>query len=73
MIGLMPLQRTFYSLLLLTLAIGLPLLPANCQAQDPPHQSSISKATLKSPLAAVLSTDGGVEMDAQWALAHLLP
>jgi inosine-uridine nucleoside N-ribohydrolase len=56
---------------LLTLAIGSPLL-TECQAREPRNETVISKALPASPLAVVLATDCGVEMDDQWALAHLL-
>lgn len=55
---------------LLTLAIGSPLL-AGYQAREPRNNAS-SREPSSSPLAVVLTTDCGVEMDYQWALAHLL-
>jgi inosine-uridine nucleoside N-ribohydrolase len=54
------------------LAIGSLLLPTEFQAQERPHESVISKSLTRSSLAAVLSTDCGVEIDDQWALTHLL-
>ena len=56
---------------LLTLAIGWPSL-AGCQAREPRNEAVVSEARPASPLAVVLATDCGVEMDDQWALAHLL-
>ncbi len=56
---------------LLTLALGSPLL-AGCQAGEPGDETVVPKALPASPLAVVLATDCGVEMDDQWALAHLL-
>jgi purine nucleosidase len=63
-------------LVLLALAIGSPLL-ARCQAQTPHDDAApsetITPTTLPvSPLPVVLTTDCGVEIDDQWALAHLL-
>jgi inosine-uridine nucleoside N-ribohydrolase len=57
--------------ILLLLAIGSPLL-IGCRARGPRDETVISQALPASPLAVVLTTDCGVEMDDQWALAHLL-
>ena len=56
---------------LLALPIGSPLF-TGCQAREPRDEAVISKALPASPLAVVLATDCGVEMDDQWALAHIL-
>ena len=56
---------------LLMLAIGSPLL-TGYRARAPRSEAVTSKDMPASPLAAVLTTDCGVEMDDQWALAHLL-
>jgi purine nucleosidase len=68
----MLLKKYFRSLVILILAIASPWLSTYCQAQKRPHDSVSSRALARSPLPAVLSTDCGVEMDDQWALAHLL-
>jgi hypothetical protein len=72
MTGKVPLQKYFYSFALLLLATGSPLLLTNYRARERPQDSVSSKALARASLAAVLSTDCGVEMDDQWALAHLL-
>jgi purine nucleosidase len=56
---------------LLALAIGSPLF-TGYRAREPRNDTAISKAQPASPLAVVLATDCGVEMDDQWALAHIL-
>src|SRR5512143_3157312 len=57
--------------ILLLLAIGSPLF-IGCKARGPRDETVISQALPASPLAVVLTTDCGVEVDDQWALAHLL-
>jgi inosine-uridine nucleoside N-ribohydrolase len=61
----------FRFLILLTLVIGLPLITGG-QTQLQPNKSRNSKTLSTSTRAVVLTTDCGVEMDDQWALAHLL-
>jgi purine nucleosidase len=56
---------------LLTLAIGSPL-STERQASEPRSEALAPKIQSASPLAVVLTTDCGVEVDDQWALAHLL-
>jgi purine nucleosidase len=48
------------------------LLPTQCQAREPGSRAPIAEPGPASPLAVVLATDCGVEVDDQWALAHLL-
>jgi purine nucleosidase len=59
------------SAVLLALPIGSPLFTGH-EAQEPRNEAIISRAVPASPLAVVLATDCGVEMDDQWALAHIL-
>lgn len=54
----------------LTLVIGSPP-PAECQAGERRNEVVVPAATPASPLAVALVSDCGVEMDNQWALAHL--
>ena len=56
---------------LLALPNGSPLF-TGYQAREPRNEAVTSKVLPASPLAVVLATDCGVEMDDQWALAHLL-
>jgi purine nucleosidase len=72
MIDKMLLRKYCYPLVFLMLVIGSPLSPGKDQAKEKPGDSAGSKAVARSPLAAVLSTDCGVEMDDQWALTHIL-
>ena len=57
--------------ILLTLAIGSPH-STECQASEPRSEALAPKIPSASPLAVALTTDCGVEVDDQWALAHLL-
>ena len=45
---------------------------SNGQTRNRGGEQAIPKASMRSPLAVVLTTDCGADMDDQWALAHLL-
>jgi len=45
---------------------------SGCQTQQSRNETAIPKASANSPLAVVLSTDCGADIDDQWALAHLI-
>ena len=72
MIGKTLLRKYFHPIIFLLLVIGSPLPACKGQVKEPPRDSASPRAVAGSPLAAVLSTDCGVEMDDQWALAHML-
>jgi purine nucleosidase len=72
MIGKTLLRKYYHPALLLMLAIGSPLSTGNSQVKARPDDSANSKASVRPRLTAVLSTDCGVDMDDQWALAHML-
>jgi purine nucleosidase len=64
--------RIFSCFSVLLLCLGSHLSNTDGRAQERSHESAMSKASARAPLAAVISTDCGVEMDDQWALTHLL-
>jgi purine nucleosidase len=72
MIGKTLLRKYLHPIIFLLLVIGSPLSSGNGQVKKPPRDSAGSKTVARFPLAAVLSTDCGVDMDDQWALAHML-
>jgi purine nucleosidase len=69
--GKMPMRKFSY-LTVILLCIAAHLSHIDGRAQDRFHEPIISNASARPPLAAVMSTDCGVEMDDQWALTHLL-